>query len=238
MEGSHEPGDVVTFSPGDARQVVVVLRKKSGDFVQVVDSTADTFRAVLNVAPHTVSAQLLETICEPVAEAGVQVTVAQGIPKGPKMDFVIEKCTELGVNSVIPFYSERSIVSEVGKAKEERWRRIARSAARQCGRRDIPTIIPPLRWKVLIDSFARYDATLLPWELAPRVPLAAQLPRILQDVCTLLIVVGPEGGFSHDEVAQAQRHGAQAISLGARILRTETAALAVCAVVNYLTGTC
>ncbi|MDQ6932603.1 MAG: 16S rRNA (uracil(1498)-N(3))-methyltransferase [Candidatus Eremiobacteraeota bacterium] len=215
-----------------------MLRKKSGDFVQVVDSAAGAFRAVLNIAPHAVSAQLLEPICEPVGEAGVQVTVAQGIPKGPKMDFVVEKLTELGVNSVIPFYSERCIVGEVGDAKSERWRRIARTAARQCGRRDIPTVTAPLHWKVLVDRFERYDVTLLPWELAPRVPLSARLPHLLQDVSTLLIVVGPEGGFSRDEVAEGQRHGAQAISLGARILRTETAALAVCAVVNYLTGTC
>lgn len=226
------------FSRGDARKIVTVLRKKSGDFVQVVDSTGSAFRAVLNVQPHTASAQLLEPIAEPTAERRVAVTVAQAIPKGSKMDFVIEKLTELGVRSVIPFYSERSVVAQTGNAKVERWGRIARTAACQSGRRDIPSITAPLPWKALLDWFSRYDATLFPWELAPQIPMSEQLPQILESLSTLLIVIGPEGGFSHEEVTQAQDHGARVISLGARILRTETAALVLCSVVNYLTGTC
>lgn len=237
MEGAHEAGDAVKFSPDDARKLVVVLRKQSGDLVEVVDSTGTAFRAVLNVDPRGPSAQLLESIPLPVVEPGVAVTVAQAIPKGSKMDFVVEKLTELGVVSVIPFYSERSAVAQVGKAKMERWGRIARSAAQQSGRRDIPTISAPLHWKALVDHFSRYDATLLPWELAPPIPMSEQLPQMLQNISTLLIVIGPEGGFSHLEVSQAQERGARVISLGVRILRTETAALAVCSVVNYLTGT-
>jgi len=227
----------VVFSRGDARKIVAVLRKKSGDFVQVVDSAASAFRAVLNIKRHAVSARLAELIAEPLVKPTVQVTVAQGVPKGSKMDFIIEKLTELGVISIVPFYSERSVVGDVGNTRVERWRRIARSAAAQCGRRDIPSISEPLQWETLLESFAGYDAIVFPWELAARIPMALQLPGMLQGAKLLLIVIGPEGGFSHGEVAQAEQRGARTISLGPRILRTETAALALCSVVNYLTGT-
>jgi 16S rRNA (uracil1498-N3)-methyltransferase len=206
--------------------------------VQVVDSTGTAFDAVLEVKPHGVSAQLLKSIAEPVLEGSVAVTVAQAVPKGPKMDFIVEKLTELGVVCIVPFYSERTVPARVGTAKIERWGRIARAAARQCGRREIPTIEEPLPWEQLVARFARYEKTLLPWELAARIPLSAQLPQLLHNISNLCVVVGPEAGFSHDEVCEAQRRGARVISLGARIYRTETAALVMCAIVNYLTGTC
>ncbi len=237
IEGLHATGDIIDFSSGDARKLAAVLRKKSGDIVEVIDSAAHAFHARLQVESDGVSAKLLESLEQPVPHASLRVTVAQGIPKAQKMDFVIEKLTELGVDAVVPFSSERSVVDNVGENKIQRWRRIAKSAAQQCGRRDIPTIKAPVRWNQLVDQFWQYDRTLLPWELAPQAALRRRLPALLKGVSRMLIVIGPEGGFSHHEVDQARQHGAKLISLGGRILRTESAALALCSIVNYLTGT-
>ncbi len=205
--------------------------------MEVVDSAAQAFHAVLRVESHGVSAKLRERIGQTVGEPAVRIAVAQAIPRGQKMDYIVEKLTELGVHTVMPFNSQRSVVTNVGENKVERWRRIAKTAAQQCGRRHVLSVAGPLRWKNLMDQFLGYDRTLLPWEVAAQTPLQRKLPRLLKDVSTVLIVIGPEGGFSHDEIDEAVKLGAKTISLGARIFRTETAALVLCSIVNYLTGT-
>lgn len=162
------------------------------------------------------------------------ITIAQGVPKGQKMDFVVEKLTELGAASVIPLRSERTIVADVSPNKLERWRRLAKTAAQQCGRSEVPAIADPVSWDDLIRSFGQYDCVLLPWELAQRVPLRERLPELVRNAQRILVLIGPEGGFSHAEAESAQRAGAVPISLGSRILRTETAALVVVALLTYL----
>jgi 16S rRNA (uracil1498-N3)-methyltransferase len=141
------------------------------------------------------------------------------------MDLIVEKSTELGVAEIVPFYSERSVVHDLGNAKLDRWRRLAKTAAQQCGRERVPAVAEPIAFDALLERFERYDAVLFPWELAPRVPLPEALLAFLPQSGRLLIVVGPEGGFSHDEAEAASARGAQVVWLGANILRTETVAL-------------
>lgn len=207
---------------------------RDGDEIEVIDSGAQRFTATIAIDGRTVRATLRERITSAPA-SGLQITVAQGVPKGQKMDFVVEKLTELGVHEIVPLGSERTVVTDVSANKLERWRRLAKTAAQQCGRNDIPVIGEAQTLAQLCTTFDSYDLVLFPWELSERVPLRERLPQLVQNAQRVLVVIGPEGGFSHAEADAAQSAGAQLVSLGSRILRTETAALVVLALLNYLT---
>lgn len=234
IAGSFALGDIVAFEGGDARKIATVLRKRSGELVEIIDSAANMFRARLQIDNRVVRAELLDRILPAREPDPVRITVAQGIPKSHKMDFVIEKLTELGVGSIIPLQSERSVVTDIGVNKLERWRRLAKTASEQCGRVSLPSVEAPSCFRDLVDSFQQYDLVLFAWELADRVPLRETLPLHLERKRNLLIVIGPEGGFSQDEAESARDRGAKLVSLGSRTLRTETAALVLVAVIDFL----
>ena len=222
------------FFVRDAHKIVNVLRLRDGDVIEIVDSRGAIFAATLESQDGAPYARLGEPAIAPTP--AVAIDVAQGIPKGQKMDFVVEKLGELGVRAVLPLCSERTIVTPVGPSKLERWRRLARSAAQQSGRTDLLSVTDPLPFDRLCLRFSEYDAVIFPWELAHPQPLRASLPGIVREARTILVVVGPEGGFSHAEAESALAAGAHLVSLGSRILRTETAALAVVAVLGYELG--
>ncbi len=235
VEGVYGAGQTLMLVGDDAHKIVDVLRKRSGDSIQIVDSTAQRFEATVEIEDRTVRARLGERSA-PAAQERFEITVAQGLPKGQKMDFVVEKLTELGVTAIVPLYSERSVVVETGNTKIDRWRRLAKTAAAQCGRNNIPEVSEPLAFEKLVQSFSDYDRVLFPWELAEQVPLKTVLPELVENARRILVVIGPEGGFSHTEAEAAQDRGARVIGLGTRILRTETAALVVVALLNYVAG--
>jgi 16S rRNA (uracil1498-N3)-methyltransferase len=236
VEGVHAVGDRVAFAPDDARKLVTVLRKRSGDRVQVVDSGGIEYAATLDVDGRAVGATLDEPLDRGEVETALRITLAQAVPKGQKMDLVVEKATELGAYAIVPVRSARVIGHDTSPAKVERWRRIARSAAQQSGRVRVPEIAGVHDWDALLTTFVRYGRVYVPWELAEPVPLREVFERDARDACSLLVVIGPEGGFSADEVALARAAGAHAISLGRRILRTETAALVVLSALLYARG--
>lgn len=225
-------GDDVALSGSDARKIVGVLRMRTGDRIELCDSAARIYAASLDVRDRAVRARLDALVADAPPSDATRVTVAQGIPKGAKMDYVVEKLVELGVAEIVPLASERA-VADASPAKRERWQRLARATAQQCGRSDVPAVAPPATFAQLLERANAFDRILIPWELAERVPLRDRLPELIDGARTLLLVVGPEGGFSHDEVEAARAAGATPISLGARILRTETAALALLSIVNY-----
>jgi 16S rRNA (uracil1498-N3)-methyltransferase len=161
------------------------------------------------------------------------VTIAQAVPKGQKMDLVVEKATELGAYAIVPVRSARVVGHDTSPAKVERWRRIAKSAAQQSGRTRVPGVADVHDWNALLATFAQYDRVYVPWEVAEPAPLRDVFDGELPDAISVLVVIGPEGGFGADEVDRARAAGAKAISLGRRILRTETAALVVLAAILY-----
>jgi 16S rRNA (uracil1498-N3)-methyltransferase len=236
VEGVHASGDRVAFAPDDARKLVTVLRKQSGDRVQVVDSGGVAYAATLDVAAREVHATLGEPLDRGEVETSLAVTIAQAVPKGQKMDLVVEKATELGAFAIVPVRSARVIGHDTSPAKVERWRRIARSAAQQSGRLRVPEIADVHDWETLLGTFPRYDRVYVPWELAEPVPLRTAFEPALAEARSVLIAIGPEGGFSADEVQRAVGAGARAVSLGRRILRTETAALVVLSAMLYARG--
>jgi 16S rRNA (uracil1498-N3)-methyltransferase len=233
VEGVHAAGDRVAFAADDARKLATVLRKRSGDRVQVVDSGGSAYAATLEVDGRDVRAVLDEPLDRGEVETALRVTIAQAVPKGQKMDLVVEKATELGAHAIVPVRSARVVGHDTGAAKVERWRRIARSAAQQSGRTRIPEVADVHDWDALLATFPQYDRVYVPWEVADPAPLRDVFDRELPEATRVLVVIGPEGGFGADEVDSAQRAGAVPISLGRRILRTETAALVVLAAMLY-----
>ncbi len=236
VEGVHGAGDRVELAPDDARKVVTVLRKRSGDRVQIIDSAGSAFAATLDLDGRAVRAHLDALAGGAEPETALQVTIAQAVPKGAKMDFVVEKAVELGAHAIVPVRSARSVALASGAGKVERWRRIARAAAQQSGRARVPEVGDVVEWRALLETFGRYDRVYVPWELAAPAPLRNVLERDLVGAESVLIAIGPEGGFSADEVGAARAAGASVVSLGRRILRTETAALVVLAALRYARG--
>ncbi|MDQ2871941.1 MAG: 16S rRNA (uracil(1498)-N(3))-methyltransferase, partial [Candidatus Eremiobacteraeota bacterium] len=234
VEGTRACSDAVTFEGSDAHKIARVLRLRSGDIIEVIDSTGTAFSAAIESITPQVVAVLNGVLASDTLQSSMRVSIAQGIPKSAKMDFVVEKLVELGAAAILPFESERSVVTGSGSSKIERWRRLAKSAAQQCGRTDVPAISDPVPIAELIARFAHYDRVLFAWELSAQVAMHDALPNALASAQNVLAVIGPEGGFSHAEAQAACDAGAVLISLGRRILRTETAGMALLSVIQYL----
>ncbi len=236
VEGVYATGARVAFASDDARKLTTVLRKRSGDRVQVVDSGGAAYVATLEVDGREVRATLDERLAREGVESTLAITLAQAVPKGQKMDFVVEKATELGVRAIVPLRTARVVGHDTSPAKVERWRRLARSAAQQSGRTQVPVVADVHDWNALLATFPRYERVYVPWELSDPAPLRDVFERELREAREVLIVIGPEGGFSAEEVAAARDAGGVPISLGHRILRTETAGLVVLAAALYAAG--
>jgi 16S rRNA (uracil1498-N3)-methyltransferase len=208
---------------------------EEGDRIELVDSAATAFLGVIAGVGRVVQARL-EGALAARAPAALSVDVAQAVPKAQRMEFVVEKGTELGAGAFLPFYCERSVGRDVGAQKLARWQRLARSAAQQSGRRDVPQVFEPVEFVDLLERFDEYDAVFFAWELATPAALHERLQAALPARGRALVVVGPEGGFTHGEAEAAARRGAAFVSLGPRILRTDTAAVALLAVIGAFTS--
>ena len=208
------------LSPEDARHAAKVLRLRPGDEIVALDGKGGRSRARLK---EDGSVELLETL--PSNEPRLRLTVYQGVPKADKLELLAQKLTELGVTRLVPVEMERSVRHF---EKVERLRKIAREAAKQC-RRALPMeITEPMPWpKAVLDMRAR-ERLVAPWEEASDGRLTALPP--CNDIGLL---IGPEGGISAREIAES---GARTVTLGARILRTETAALAATAIIMAIMG--
>ena len=213
-----------------------MLRLREGDAITVIDSAGRAYSATLLESGRVVRAQVQTEIAPRASSSAVRIDLAQAVPKGSRMDFVIEKATELGVAAFQPFFSERSVGRNAGDAKRSRWQRLAKTAAQQCGRSAVPGVKVPIAFEELLQRFSGYDGVLFAWELADPKPLMQRLAEILPSAGTLLVVVGPEGGFSHAEAENAAAHGAEMLWLGPRVLRTDTAALVLLAVIGAVTS--
>jgi 16S rRNA (uracil1498-N3)-methyltransferase len=236
VEGVHALGESVALAADDARKIATVLRGRSGDRVQVIDSAGSAFSASIDVTGSDVTVTLDERIERGTREAAVRLVIAQAIPKGQKMDLIVEKATELGAAAIVPLRSDRVVGERTGEHKVERWQRLAKTAAQQCGRSVIPSVTPIAGWDELLATFGSYDRVYVAWELADVSPLRETFDADAPNIASALFVIGPEGGFSSQEVERAIAAGAVALSLGTRILRTETVALAVLAAFAYARG--
>lgn len=228
-------GDRLTITGDDARHIGRSLRMRPGEELTVCDTKGtDCLCVVESVGDTDVLVRVLERR-KSDTEPSVRVTLYQGYPKGDKLETVIEKAVELGVHSIVPVLTERSVARPDEKSasrKLERWQRRALEAAKQCGRGCIPQVEPMMNFSALPDRIASHDAFMFCYELGGA-PVAQALGQSPQSIG---IFIGPEGGISAAEADALTAAGAVPVTLGPRILRTETAPLAAITAVMLLTG--
>lgn len=229
-------GDMACLEETDARHARRVLRLRPGEQVVLMDGVRRFRGEILEGAEETVSCRLLEEL--PSTEASLRITLFQGLPKAEKMELIVQKLTELGAVAVVPVAMERCVArltEKDGEKKRERWQKIAREAAKQSGRTVVPRVEAPLRFADMLERLSDFDAVLTPWEDAQGYGLR-RFSQERPQTRNLALIVGPEGGMSPEEVARMANAGARPVTLGPRILRTETAGLVAVAALLALYG--
>ena len=228
--------DEVTISGSDANHLARSLRAKRGDKITAVDGTGNcAILELINFDKETIKAKRIGELQKIVVEK--KIVLADCLPKQNRFDNIIEKATELGVEKIIPLISERTIARPGGNRaqnKIERWQRIAKEAAEQCARDTIPEI-ETLRelddWLKEIPPPDEETLFLFCWELEQNTTVREVLS--LNKDKNIIVLIGPEGGFSEREVSGIKSAGGVSVSLGKRILKTDTAAISVLAMINY-----
>lgn len=218
--------------PEEETHALKVLRMNAGDPCQALLEGRVYHARITGVSPRVTVALGEEAPCP---EPSVRVTLYQGIPKGDKMDYIVQKGTEAGISRVVPVTFSRCVAQWTDRDAEKktaRLQRIAREAAKQSGRAAVPQIDPPLSLRQLPRLLAAHEAVFVPWEEARGRGVASYL----NGQKDLALLIGPEGGISEDEIAFLRSLGAVPVTLGPRIFRTETAGLAALISILTLTG--
>ncbi len=228
----------VSISGSDCSHLVKVLRIKEGDNLTLCDGEGTDFDAVVSdVSKEQVDLEILNSyLCS--AEPEISVVLFQGLPKQGKMDYIIEKCTELGVSKIVPVALHRSVSTVKDEKSEEkklsRWRKIASESVKQCKRGVIPSVSNVLSLKEAIEVAKGLDLAIAAYEDEREVSLKAVIGG--KAFKSIGIFIGPEGGFEPNEIELLKDANIPAVTLGRRILRTETAGHTVLTAVMYETG--
>ncbi len=227
-------GDRITFFEPVAHQLRSVLRMQPGDVIVALDNQGWAYPVELTYIAKTQAEGTVTHRAPAASEPGLRLTLFQCVLKKDNFEWVLQKGTEIGVTAFVPVISQRTVVGEVKTAKHDRWQRIITEAAEQSRRGRCPALHPPLPLTEAITQAAAHDLALIPWEGESTHGLRAALetPR-RRGVQSAALIIGPEGGFAPDEVALAINHNVHPVSLGPRILRAETAAIAAAALVIY-----
>lgn len=232
-------GDVsISITGKDVNHIKNVLRMKVGETVLISDgSDREYICAIRQLKDDEVIADI-EDINGRSRELPIKVTLFQALPKGDKMETVIQKMIELGAYEIVPMSTKRCVVKlDAKKAanKTKRWNAIAESAAKQSKRGVIPKVHEPVTYKQALEMAKDMDMLLIPYEEAENMEHTRRVVSEIKSGMSIGIFIGSEGGFAREEVEQAKKCGAREITLGKRILRTETAGMALMAVLMYLT---
>jgi 16S rRNA (uracil1498-N3)-methyltransferase len=225
----------VSLTDEPAHQISHVLRLKPKDHIILLDNSGREYEVEIDqMSPGLIQGRVVDQ--RPgVTEPRVKVTLYQALLKAEKFEFVLQKGVELGVSAFVPFVSERCVVRKPGENKLARWRKIIQEAAEQSGRALLPALHPVVAFQEACDS--THEASILLWEEERRLSLSRILKGLpFQASPTCNVFIGPEGGFSRAEVAYAESRGIVSVSLGHRILRAETAGLAVVVALLYERG--
>lgn len=222
VAGPLERGRPVTLEGDSARRVARVLRLRPGERLALFDgSGVEAVAELTRVGASRVEATVLSV--EPgLPEPPVRITLCQSVVKGERFEWALEKGTEIGVARFVPLVTRRNVVRPGSGTKLERWRRIVIEAVEQCGRSVLPDVAPSA---ALDDVLASLDGpAIVPYERERQTTIAAALQAMGRPPA-LSILVGPEGGFTPEEMERAMSRGARPVSLGPRILRSETAGI-------------
>ena len=229
-------GPNVPLCEEDARHAARVLRMKLGEPCEMFVDGKRYAAEIAAMGDNGVQALLLSEL--PSTEAKLRITLYQGLPKADKMELIVQKSVELGACAVVPVAMSRCVVqldAKDGRKKQERWQKIAREACKQSGRCEMMQVTEPISFKNLLAKLSQHQAAIVPWEDAKGYSLA-RFHQEHPDITDLAIVIGPEGGMSEDEIARMKDVSCQSVTLGPRILRTETAGLCAMSALFCLYG--
>lgn len=230
VEPEQVHGEQIVITGPDVNHIRNVLRMKPGEEVSISDGRGKNYACVVEeLQPEQVTVKI-QSMEEQSTELGSAITIFQGLPKGDKMELIIQKCVELGAARIVPVKTRRAIVKldeKKEKSKVSRWNGIAESAAKQSGRALVPEVTGAMTFAQALEEAKKLDVCLIPYELAKDMARTREILNAVKPGQSVGIFIGPEGGFDEAEVEQAMAAGAKPITLGRRILRTETAGMAV-----------
>lgn len=220
---------------GDLHHMKKVLRLSIGDELDVSDGTAWEYHVRIEALDEDEAKLQILDKQKFAREPRLQVTLFQGIPKAGKMEGIIQKSVELGVHAIVPVFMERTVVVDKGnfEKKQDRWQKISDEAVKQCKRGIIPEVGSAVKFSGMLDVLPNYDLILFPYENEENRTIKDCLRQITCLPETVAIIIGPEGGFSDKEARMLDEAGAERVSLGKTILRTETAGPAALAMTMY-----
>ncbi|MGL5436471.1 MAG: 16S rRNA (uracil(1498)-N(3))-methyltransferase [Lachnospiraceae bacterium] len=228
--------DYAVITGSDVNHIRNVLRMKAGETIGIRDGISKNYICELeDIQPDQIRTRIL-SVDEDSSELPASLYLFQGLPKGDKMELIIQKAVELGVHQIIPVATRRAVVKLDGKkadAKVKRWNMIAEGAAKQSGRMMIPEVTGIMTLKEAFVCAGDFDLNIIPYELAEGM---AETKRILSQAAAGMkigIFIGPEGGFDIEEIEQAMAAGIKPVTLGRRILRTETAGMTALSILMF-----
>ena len=220
----------------DVNHIKNVLRMKPGEDVRVSDGGGKAYLCCIHsYEGQTAVLDILKEL-DPDTELPSRIVLFQGLPKGDKMEWIVQKAVELGAYRIVPFAAKRSVVrldEKKAEKKQARWQLIAKGAAEQSGRGIIPEVGAVCSFAEALRMAGELDVVLIPYELEEGMKEAARILEGITPGQSVGIFIGPEGGFEEEEVEQAKMAGAHAVTLGKRILRTETAGLTALSILMY-----
>lgn len=228
--------DYIIIDGADVNHIKNVLRMKTGEEVMVSGgNNTDYHCRISEISDDEIRLSIVERL-ESDKELPARIHIFQGLPKSDKMELIIQKCVELGVYEIIPVSMKRCVVKlddKKASSKIARWQAISESAAKQSGRSIIPCVRNVMSYKEALNYAFTMDYTIVPYELAEGMEATKAALANIKPGMDVAVFIGPEGGFDVSEIAEAGEKGIVPISLGKRILRTETAGLAVMSIIMY-----
>jgi 16S rRNA (uracil1498-N3)-methyltransferase len=228
---------MIRVEGNEVRHIRRVLRLKTKDEIVIFDGLGKEYEGLIVEEDPSSVVIKIQNVFSSKRDSPLEVTLAQSLLRGEKMDYLIQKATELGVKEIIPFFSSRSVplLEKSGKLKRHhRWERIAIEASKQCGRGVIPKIEPLQDYSEMLKIASLDFFRLILWE-REGIKLKEVLERS-KEKAKIFAVIGPEGGFSQEEVEEAKGTGFIPVTLGKRILRAETASLCLLSILQYERG--
>ena len=238
VKNNQIENNIVKILGEDVKHISNVLRMKLDDEIQVCDTdTSNNYIVKLkDFSKDEIIGEIKEKILSE-AESDINITIFQGIPKSDKMELIIQKSVELGADEITPVEMKRSVVKIDEKSKQkkiERWQKISEVAAKQSGRDIVPKINNIVNIKNICNLINKYDIVLLAYENEKNNKLKNELTKLKnKENLKIGVIIGPEGGLEEQEVEILKEAGAKVITLGNRILRTETVALVVTGIIMY-----
>lgn len=228
IEPEQVHNKVIEIIGSDVNHISNVLRLKISDEVTISDGQGTDYYCIISEILKETINLAIQYQCDSTYELNKQMTLFQGLPKKDKMEWIIQKSVELGVHGIVPVKMKRAIVKlddKTAAKKQTRWQNISASAAKQSKRSIIPEVSLPVTYREMLLRLSEMDLILVPYESAKGMTYTREVLSNLSGYDKIGIIIGPEGGFDDNEIQQLEEMDAKIISLGKRILRTETAGM-------------